>query len=59
MKKLLDKYVSELNQNDNEYYRQDVPNANAADWMWENIPLKCGSARDLLLHFRELQSNLC
>lgn len=39
MKKLLTEYVSELNQNDNEYYRQNVPNANAADWMWENIPL--------------------
>ena len=39
MQDLLHRYVSEFNQNDNEYYHQDIKNADAAEWMSKNIPL--------------------
>ncbi len=38
MKDLISKYVREFNDNDIEYYKQDIDNAHAEEWMVENIP---------------------
>ena len=35
----LREYVEKFNRDDNEYYKQDISNQMAADWMEENIPL--------------------
>ena len=37
--KILRSYVDAFNENDTEYYRQDIENSGAAAWMLENIPL--------------------
>ena len=39
MKNILIRYVNEFNTRDNEYYVQDIANAKAGEWMFENIPL--------------------
>ncbi len=39
MKEKLKKYVDKFNKDDNEYYKQDVDNENAYEWLAENIPL--------------------
>lgn len=39
MKELLKKYVDEFNANDDELYINEVPNANAYEWLSERIPL--------------------
>ncbi len=39
MKNVLKSYVKRFNADDEEYYKQDIPNANAETWMAENIPL--------------------
>ncbi len=39
MEKILKSYVTKFNQDDKEYYKQDIDNANAESWMEENIPL--------------------
>lgn len=38
MKNILHQYVSEFNENDNEYYNQDIKNERAESWLSENIP---------------------
>lgn len=39
MRERLFRYVNEFNAHDGEYYKQDVPNALAAEFLLENIPL--------------------
>lgn len=39
MKDILKKYVEKFNKDDNEYYKQDIENCNACDWLSEQIPL--------------------
>ena len=38
-KELLTRYVRDFNADDTEHYVQDIPNANAEDWLLENAPL--------------------
>lgn len=39
MKQILSEYVHKFNNNDNEYYIQDIDNKHALNWMAENVPL--------------------
>jgi hypothetical protein len=54
MQKLLHQYVCEFNQNDNEYYHQDIKNVDAEEWMSKNIPLISIPDKDLerIYYFR-------
>ena len=38
LKRVLIKYVERFNSDDIEYYKQDIDNANAQEWMLENVP---------------------
>ena len=37
--KKLKEYVEKFNEDDEEIYKQDIDNAHALQWMYENIPL--------------------
>ncbi len=39
MNEKLNRYVAKFNQDDTEYYKQDIPNEKAGEWLQENIPL--------------------
>lgn len=39
MKEKLKEYVQSFHQNDEECYRQEIDNAHAFEWLWENAPL--------------------
>ena len=39
MKEILKNYIEKFNKDDNEYYKQDIENCDAFDWLSEQIPL--------------------
>ncbi len=54
MKDIIKNYVEEFNKNDIEYYKQDIDNAHALEWMIENIPHLSCSDKELekIYYFR-------
>ena len=50
MKNILHQYVSEFNENDNEYYNQDIKNERAESWLSENIPQISIPDKDIEFH---------